>query len=218
MRDENPQETFSLFLSELNKRGIGFVEICSGNATKQIDKPIMALRPSFPDGLVIGNENINKKILNFAIAGGYMHVGTFGKLNINNPDLVKRLARNLPLDTNFDYGTMFYGTEKGYTDFPEYKPTLFDTLDPEIDQIPNWDLKLKNRIGMAAMSRGRCDPVTQIPGDLMVTYYTQRAGNGLILTESTPISLQGNGYPANGALYNDEQAAGWKKIVDAVKR
>jgi N-ethylmaleimide reductase len=59
------------------------------------------------------------------------------------------------------------------------------------------------------MSRGRCDPKTQIPGDLMVTYYTQRSDNGFILTESTPISLQGNGFPDNGALYNDEQSAGW---------
>jgi len=44
----------------------------------------------------------------------------------------------------------------------------------------------------------------------MVTYYVQRSDNGLILTESTPVSVQGNGYPNNGALYNDEQVAGWK--------
>jgi 2,4-dienoyl-CoA reductase-like NADH-dependent reductase (Old Yellow Enzyme family) len=35
---------------------------------------------------------------------------------------------------------------------------------------------------MAAMTRQRCDPLTGIPNDFMVDYYTQRSGAGLILT------------------------------------
>jgi N-ethylmaleimide reductase len=52
----------------------------------------------------------------------------------------------------------------------------------------------------------------------MVNYYLQRASNGFMLTESIPISHQGNAYPRNGGLFNDEQIAGWIKVVDAVKK
>ncbi len=41
---------------------------------------------------------------------------------------------------------------------------------------------LKNRIILAAMTRARCDPANGIPNDLLVKYYAQRAGAGLLLT------------------------------------
>ena len=41
---------------------------------------------------------------------------------------------------------------------------------------------LKNRIMLAAMTRARCDPADGIPNDLLVKYYVQRSGAGLMLT------------------------------------
>ena len=75
---------------------------------------------------------------------------------------------------------------------------------------------LKNRVFMAAMTRMRCDVKTGIPTDLMATYYSERAGSGLILTECSAWSPRGNGYPGAGDLYTREQAEAWKKVTDAV--
>ena len=53
-------------------------------------------------------------------------------------------------------------------------------------------LTLKNRIVMAPMTR--CRAIDNIPNDLMVQYYKQRSGAGLIITEGTSPSLNGLGY------------------------
>lgn len=50
----------------------------------------------------------------------------------------------------------------------------------------------------------------------MRTYYTQRAGAGLIITEGSQISQQGVGYPATPGIHTDAQVTGWKDITDSV--
>jgi len=76
------------------------------------------------------------------------------------------------------------------------------------------ELALPNRIVMAPMTRNRC-PDT-VPTDLTAEYYRQRASAGLIITEGTQISRQGIGYPATPGIHTPEQAAGWRKVTDAV--
>ncbi|PPC85387.1 MAG: alkene reductase [Methylotenera sp.] len=76
-------------------------------------------------------------------------------------------------------------------------------------------IALKNRIVMAPLTRNRAGE-GGVPHDLNVTYYAQRASAGLIVTEATPISAMGHGYPALPGIYTDEQVAGWQKITDAV--
>jgi N-ethylmaleimide reductase len=49
-----------------------------------------------------------------------------------------------------------------------------------------------------------------------VSYYEQRATAGLIITEATPISPMGHGYPLLPGIYTDAQVTGWKKVTDAV--
>jgi N-ethylmaleimide reductase len=48
------------------------------------------------------------------------------------------------------------------------------------------------------------------------TYYAQRAGAGLIVSEATQVSPQGVGYPGTPGIHNAAQAAGWKLVTDAV--
>ena len=81
------------------------------------------------------------------------------------------------------------------------------------------NLKLKNRIVMAPMTR------TFSPGnianDMNVEYYRKRAagGVGLIITEGTCVGHKAaNGYPNVPYIATDDQLAGWKKVVDAVHR
>jgi N-ethylmaleimide reductase len=50
----------------------------------------------------------------------------------------------------------------------------------------------------------------------MATYYAQRASAGLLITEATAISQQGQGYADVPGLYAPEQLAGWRKVCDTV--
>ncbi|MEU4626742.1 alkene reductase [Actinoplanes sp. NPDC023801] len=76
--------------------------------------------------------------------------------------------------------------------------------------------KLANRIAMAPMTRSRAYGPGNTPTDLMATYYAQRAGAGLIITEGTQPSVGGQGYMNTPGLHSDEQIAGWRKVTDAV--
>ena len=79
-------------------------------------------------------------------------------------------------------------------------------------------LKLSTRIVMAPLTRNRA------PGALanarMANYYRQRAnpatGAGLIVTEATAISHQGQGYADVPGIWSAEQVAAWKQVTDAV--
>ena len=76
------------------------------------------------------------------------------------------------------------------------------------------DIPLANRIVMAPLTRNRA--VGQLPNRLMLDYYVQRASAGLIISEATQISAQGQGYLDTPGIYTPEQVAGWRKITDAV--
>ena len=80
------------------------------------------------------------------------------------------------------------------------------------------DLELKNRIVMAPLTRTRAEDPGKVPNELMVEYYAQRAGAGLIITEGTFVSEQGQGWFGAPGIYTEEQRACWARIVDAVHR
>ena len=78
------------------------------------------------------------------------------------------------------------------------------------------NLELKNRIVMAPMTRSRA--INNIPNDLMVEYYQQRADAGLIITEGIAPSANGLGYARIPGIYNEAQIQGWKIITDSVHK
>ena len=75
---------------------------------------------------------------------------------------------------------------------------------------------LPNRVIMAPLTRSRAGQPGDVPQALNVAYYTQRATAGLIVTEATQISRQGQGYALTPGIYTDAQEAGWKEVVQAV--
>jgi N-ethylmaleimide reductase len=79
------------------------------------------------------------------------------------------------------------------------------------------DLKLKNRIVMAPLTRTRADNDGKVPNELMADYYAQRAGAGLIISEGTFVSEQGQGWHGAPGIYSEEQRAGWERITRAVQ-
>ncbi|MFP5076702.1 alkene reductase [Rhizobium sp. YIM 134829] len=88
-------------------------------------------------------------------------------------------------------------------------PTLFDP-------ITIGDIALSNRIVMAPLTRNRSPGA--VPNTLNATYYEQRASAGLIITEATPISHQGQGYADVPGLYTAEALEGWRKVTDGVHK
>ncbi len=76
-------------------------------------------------------------------------------------------------------------------------------------------LTLQNRILMAPLTRSRAEG-DHVPGDLMATYYSQRASAGLIIAEAT-MAMEGNSaFWHEPGIYSEAQVAGWKKTTDAV--
>ena len=76
--------------------------------------------------------------------------------------------------------------------------------------------KVSNRVAMAPMTRSRTDQPGDVPNDMMATYYRQRAGAGLIITEGAPVSPVGRGYSLTPGIYTQEHIDGWKKTTKAV--
>ncbi|RLQ22830.1 alkene reductase [Seongchinamella sediminis] len=75
-------------------------------------------------------------------------------------------------------------------------------------------LSLANRLAMAPMTRARAPD--RVPNSAMVSYYAQRAGAGLIISEATQISEQGTGSIATPGIHSAGQIAGWRRVTDAV--
>jgi N-ethylmaleimide reductase len=87
-------------------------------------------------------------------------------------------------------------------------PTLFDS-------IHFGSIEAANRVVMAPLTRDRAGP-RQVPTPMMATYYGQRATAGLIISEATQISAEGQGYLDTPGIYSAEQIAGWRRVTDAV--
>jgi len=78
------------------------------------------------------------------------------------------------------------------------------------------NLRLKNRIALAPMTRGRAGS-ERIPNDLMAKYYYQRHTAGLLITEATVISKQGIGWIDSPGIYTEKMVDGWRKVTDKIK-
>jgi 2,4-dienoyl-CoA reductase-like NADH-dependent reductase (Old Yellow Enzyme family) len=82
-------------------------------------------------------------------------------------------------------------------------------------RIGSWDLP--HSFVMAPLTRNRAG-AGNAPTELNATYYAQRAGAGLIVTEGTAPSAVGQGYLNVPGLYSLDQIAGWRMVADEVHR
>lgn len=93
---------------------------------------------------------------------------------------------------------------------------MSETQQPLLTTYELGDLKLKNRIVMAPMTRGRVTNPDLAPTVLNATYYAQRASAGLIITEGTGINPQAIGYINVPGIHSKEQIEGWRLVTEAV--
>lgn len=75
--------------------------------------------------------------------------------------------------------------------------------------------RLKNRMVMAPLTRSRAE-AGNVPSAMAASYYSARAGAGLIITEATQAGAGGQGYVSTPGLYSPEQVERWKTVTDAV--
>jgi N-ethylmaleimide reductase len=88
-------------------------------------------------------------------------------------------------------------------------PELFDDLTVGALRVPN-------RVFMAPLTRMRATQPGALPNDLMRDYYAQRASAGLVVSEGTQISAEGQGYADTPGIHSAQQVAGWREVTDAV--
>lgn len=77
-------------------------------------------------------------------------------------------------------------------------------------------LVLPNRLVMAPMTRNRAD-ADGVPGELMETYYAQRATAGLIVAEAATPNAVGQTYPNIPAIHGAAHVTGWRGVTGAVR-
>ena len=87
--------------------------------------------------------------------------------------------------------------------------------DPLFTPLTLGALNLANRIVMSPMTRDRAGD-GDVPNDMMVEYYRQRASAGLIVTEGVQPSAVGKGYWRTPGIWSDAQIDGWARVAEAV--
>jgi len=114
MGDSNPAATFGYVARELGKRKIAF--ICAREAVGE-DSLGPLLKKEF-GGVYIANEKIlDKNAAQQLLDAGTADAVAFGKAYISNPDLVRRLKQDAPLN-EWKAETFYAPAEEGYTDYP----------------------------------------------------------------------------------------------------
>ncbi|MFS2008163.1 alkene reductase [Duganella sp. CT11-25] len=113
MGDSNPAATFGYVARELGKRKIAF--ICAREAVGE-DSLGPLLKKEF-GGVYIANEKMDKQAAQKVLDSGAADAIAFGKAYISNPDLVRRLQLDAPLN-EWKAETFYAPAEEGYTDYP----------------------------------------------------------------------------------------------------
>jgi N-ethylmaleimide reductase len=83
------------------------------------------------------------------------------------------------------------------------------------DPVKVGPYELPHRIAMAPLTRSRARQPGNVPTALNACYYAQRASAGLIDSEATQISRQGQGYAWTPGIYSREQVEGWRLVTQA---
>lgn len=120
--DSNPQALYGYVVEQLAPLGLAYLHMIegqTGGARHPEDAPAFdyaALRRVFPGAWIVNNGYTRAEATE-AVASGRADLVAFGKPFISNPDLVRRLREDLPL--NAPRMDKFYGGgAEGYIDYP----------------------------------------------------------------------------------------------------
>jgi 2,4-dienoyl-CoA reductase-like NADH-dependent reductase (Old Yellow Enzyme family) len=117
------EATFVTLAEELNRRGIAYLHL-NDQTTFGLpaipDVLIPQIRDAFKGPIILCG-GYDAKRAQTAIDAGLADLIAFGTPYLANPDLPARLERGWPLNEP-DRETFYGGDEKGYTDYPVYRP------------------------------------------------------------------------------------------------
>ena len=118
-QDSDAQALFNYVVEQLAPLKLAFLHVIEGQTGGPRDiAPFdyAALRQRF-DGPYIANNGYTREMAIEAVAQGRADAVAFGRSFISNPDLVRRLRLNAPLQ-KANSATMYGGGAEGYTDYP----------------------------------------------------------------------------------------------------
>jgi len=76
-------------------------------------------------------------------------------------------------------------------------------------------LSVPNRVFLAPLTRTRCDDAN-VPTDLVVQHYAQRASGGLLFSDATMVSADAQAWLRQPSIHAPAHIAGWRKVTEAV--
>jgi N-ethylmaleimide reductase len=76
-------------------------------------------------------------------------------------------------------------------------------------------LSIPNRVLFAPLTRTRAD-ADNVPGELMATYYAQRASAGLLIAEATMVAADALAWRYQPGIHSPAHVAGWRRVTAAV--
>lgn len=121
--EEDPHETYIEAIKVLEQVGIAYVSLAEAdwdNAPELPETFRNDVRSNFSGKILYaGKYNVERGVR--VVKAGWGDLIAFGRPFIANPDLPERIARGWPLNA-VDPATMYGGTDKGYTDYPSYRP------------------------------------------------------------------------------------------------
>ena len=119
MHDSNPQALFERAVERLDALGIAYVHVIEGATGGPRDvQPFdyAVLRGKFRGAWIVNN-GYDREMAEAAVREGRADAVAFGRAYIANPDLVRRLRDNAPLNEP-DRSTFYGGGAEGYIDYP----------------------------------------------------------------------------------------------------
>lgn len=117
MSDSNPAALVKYVAEQMSARKIGFFELRHDQWDRPEEIELAKIARAHFKGVLMLNGGFDLASGEAAVASGAADAIVYGKLFIANPDLVERHAVDGPLNA-LDFGTLYGGNEKGYTDYP----------------------------------------------------------------------------------------------------
>lgn len=121
--EEDPHETYIEAIKVLEQVGIAYVSLAEAdwdNAPELPETFRNDVRSNFSGKILYaGKYTVERGVR--VVKAGWGDLIAFGRPFIANPDLPERIAQGWPLNP-VDPATMYGGTDKGYTDYPSYRP------------------------------------------------------------------------------------------------
>lgn len=130
---------------------------------------------------------------------------TYDNLRVRDPEFVQRI----------DEWFADHEKRRGHG-FGDVRPPMFQPY--RLGDPVRGQLELQNRVVVSPMDMYKA--VDGMPNDFHFTHLTGKAlgSPGLVMTEMVCVSPEGRITPGCTGLWDDEQAAGWRRITDFVHR